>query len=229
MDLITSILVLEPSNRITIPALLNHPWFKDDADPEAPSPALSAKTPLGSTPEESMLVSHMEALGMDVEGILASVQSNACDQASALWYLLLSRHRLQNQLLSTFQPSPNSADLLASSAATASPLNPSLGLKSMLSGTPSLTSRPLLQSAGAGSGVSASTASLTSNGVPGAPSSPRVDMEQYLENARRRKSMPAELNGMAMSMSEMSMGGDMMVGGRRGVMMEAMRAGSLAR
>ncbi|KAJ3034815.1 hypothetical protein HDV00_004610 [Rhizophlyctis rosea] len=91
-DIITKILQKDGSHRLTIPQILTHPWFRDDTLNKSPPPSVHAK-PLGSTPEESALISKLEALGMDVEGILASVQGNACDQASALWYLLLQKER----------------------------------------------------------------------------------------------------------------------------------------
>ncbi|KAJ3109547.1 hypothetical protein HDU97_005204 [Phlyctochytrium planicorne] len=194
-DLIKKILILDASDRISISGILSHPWFLDDNDPSIPSPTATPKTPLGSTPEEAGVVSHLEALGMDVEGILASVQSNACDQASALWYLLLSKHRSP-----TTSSSPG-------------PKRSSEALKFMLSGTSSNASNE--------SGSGGLPTLLHPNRLPG-----NVNMEQYLENARRRKSMPAEIG--TLNMSEMGLGNGM-TGGRRGVMMEAMRAGNLGR
>ncbi|KAI8809357.1 hypothetical protein BJ742DRAFT_234176 [Cladochytrium replicatum] len=51
------------------------------------------RTPLGSTLEDAQLISALGVCGFDVENILASVQSDACDHLAGLWYLLLEKQR----------------------------------------------------------------------------------------------------------------------------------------
>ncbi|KAJ3034044.1 hypothetical protein HK097_004640, partial [Rhizophlyctis rosea] len=91
-DIISKILQIDGTSRITIPDILSHPWFRDDTLNKSPPPSVCPK-PLGSTPEEANLIAKMEQLGMDVEGILRSVQGNECDASSAIWYLLLQKER----------------------------------------------------------------------------------------------------------------------------------------
>ncbi|TPX62446.1 hypothetical protein SpCBS45565_g07018 [Spizellomyces sp. 'palustris'] len=97
-DLIQSMLKLEGSDRISIKEMLAHPWFKE-ADTAAeeevrtlpPSPALVV-----DMADETTLMRNLRLAGLDVDAIMTSVKSNACDQASALWYLLLDKHRSVN-------------------------------------------------------------------------------------------------------------------------------------
>ncbi|KAJ3324086.1 hypothetical protein HDV06_000627 [Boothiomyces sp. JEL0866] len=89
VDLISRILRKNPSERIGINEILGHPWFSRVA------PVVIASTPpnsslLSKTPAEVELAAKLEAAGFDVPSILNSVHSNACDQSSALWHLLLS-------------------------------------------------------------------------------------------------------------------------------------------
>ncbi|KAI8929294.1 kinase-like domain-containing protein [Entophlyctis helioformis] len=72
-DFVSRFLKINPSERITIADAFRHPWYTDY--------------------REMLLAAKLEAIGFDVQSILASVHSNACDQASALWYLLLRRER----------------------------------------------------------------------------------------------------------------------------------------
>ncbi|KAJ1342981.1 hypothetical protein BSLG_002488 [Batrachochytrium salamandrivorans] len=65
-DLISKFLIISPANRITISDVLLHPWF-NAVDSETPSVALT---------DEPYLM-----------------HTNMCDQASALWYLLLTRNK----------------------------------------------------------------------------------------------------------------------------------------
>ena len=51
---------------------------------------------LGKTSDEIVLAAKLEAAGFDVTDILHSVHSNACNQASALWYLLLQKSAITN-------------------------------------------------------------------------------------------------------------------------------------
>ncbi|KAJ3416908.1 hypothetical protein HDV05_007966 [Chytridiales sp. JEL 0842] len=206
-DLITSILKLSPTERLSISSILAHPWFQDPTTPPS-SPtsftsgsSLPSKTPLGSTPEESKLVNILEGLGMDVTSILTSVHSNACDQASGLWYLLLEKHR---------------SGKIGSNMLGAAGMGRSMG-----------------------SGLSL-----------GDPSPDHLStslMESYLSQARRRKSMPLDMNSPLLSSSNLASAGPVspgvgvggmgsfilnggaggvgaQVGGRRGMLMEVMKS-----
>ncbi|KAJ3276592.1 hypothetical protein HDV01_004125 [Terramyces sp. JEL0728] len=89
VDLISRILKKNPAERIGINEILTHPWFN------RVSPVVIASTPpnsslLSKTSAEIELAAKLEAAGFDVPSILNSVHSNACDQSSALWHLLLS-------------------------------------------------------------------------------------------------------------------------------------------
>ncbi|KAJ3315409.1 hypothetical protein HDV04_002951 [Boothiomyces sp. JEL0838] len=91
VDLISKILKKNPAERISINEILSHPWFNKVA------PVIISSTPpnsslLSKTPTEVELAAKLEAAGFDVPGILNSVHSNACDQSSALWHLLLSNN-----------------------------------------------------------------------------------------------------------------------------------------
>ncbi|KAJ1562134.1 hypothetical protein HK096_001683 [Nowakowskiella sp. JEL0078] len=104
-DLICQILQRDFKMRLTIPQILSHPWFREEnlysslqESEESIMKTIMSRlrpegAPLGTTPEEAKLIGLLSALGMDVEGILASVQMDICDQNSGLWYLLLQKHR----------------------------------------------------------------------------------------------------------------------------------------
>ncbi|KAH6596981.1 hypothetical protein BASA50_004739 [Batrachochytrium salamandrivorans] len=91
-DLISKFLIISPANRITISDVLLHPWF-NAVDSETPSVALTDEPYLSGSKEEMLLAAQLEALGFDIRAILESVHTNMCDQASALWYLLLTRNK----------------------------------------------------------------------------------------------------------------------------------------
>ncbi|KAJ3332725.1 hypothetical protein HDU76_013272 [Blyttiomyces sp. JEL0837] len=200
-----------------------------DDDPNAPTPTATLPSPLGTTPEEASLVAHLEAMGMDVTGILASVHANACDQASALWYLLLSKHRSSSN-----SSSPMSAT--SSNASSQSNLSGEAAVKVMLSGgvvggsLRTLPGTPDPDNTGVvGGGAGAAGA----GGI--AVSTRSVNMEQYLANARRRKSMPGDVGAFASgSVAAMSssvvaaegLSGVIAGGSRRGILMEVMKGGS---
>ncbi|KAI8847106.1 kinase-like domain-containing protein [Chytridium lagenaria] len=199
-DLIRKILLLDATERISISGILSHSWFQNDDDASTPSSSVPAKTPLGSTPEEATLVSHMEALSVLIL------------RASAFWYLLLSKQR-----------APPSTGTSAAEQARMDGRHQTLSA-SCCQDQLQLGLRILVFTAAISSGSGVPNLLLPTGA---ATRSPNISMEQYLENAKRRKSMPAEIGGMsAVAMTEMGMG---MTGGRRGVMMEAMRAGSVAR
>jgi hypothetical protein len=228
IDLISKILKLDASERITITDILEHPWFQDDDDPNTKPPSAVKNSPLGSTPEEATIVAHLEALGMDVNAILSSVHSNACDQASALWYLLLAKHRPKGTNSTT-----NSTDSIYrredQENRNPGPQKSKFSTIGVLPG--SVISHPVLSS----SSISVQVPS------PAGPSDlgKNVNMEQYLANARRRKSMPLDMGssvvsggsqGMPMMPSNSSvLGISSAAGGRRGMMLEAMRSSSVSK
>ncbi|KAJ3410746.1 recombinase rad51 [Chytridiales sp. JEL 0842] len=236
MDLISKILKIDPTQRISIAGILEHPWFQDDKDPECIIPSAAKALPLGSTPEESDIVFHLEALGMDVNNILTSVHSNACDQASGLWYLLLSKKR-QTDTKSASSSSESIIQSLKKNQENRPPLaqKPRVSINSMQQskGRNSITSPRLLSQS---STVQIQSPSPTATAVS-ATSASSPNMEKYLANARRRKSMPLDVGsaivigansaGMASGSSLTSPVG--MAGGRRGMMMEAMRTSSVKR
>jgi hypothetical protein len=56
---------------------------------------------LGTTNAELSLAAKLEAAGFNVPAILNSVHSNACDQSSALWHLLLAKQNSKEEPTST--------------------------------------------------------------------------------------------------------------------------------
>ncbi|KAI9357615.1 kinase-like domain-containing protein [Zopfochytrium polystomum] len=193
IDLISRILVLNASERVSINDILSHPWFRDDDDPTAELPSTSLRGPLGSTPEEAHVVSHLEALGMDVSGILSSVHAHACDQASALWYLLLQKYKAPSSGDSISQgpspsnlsnPSPSrSRERAATSPVSLEATSPSPTFIDQYPPTPTSTPSP-------------PPTTMPLNAVK-----QLVPMEQYLANARRRKSMPGDVGSFSTTTS----------------------------
>ncbi|KAJ3028054.1 UNVERIFIED_CONTAM: hypothetical protein HDU68_002570 [Siphonaria sp. JEL0065] len=90
-SLISQILQINPTDRISVQDILSHPWFT--AFP-FPSPD-NLSSPNFNTPEETQLCMDMVDLGLNVESILESVCGDACDASSALWYLLLKERRMR--------------------------------------------------------------------------------------------------------------------------------------
>ncbi|KAI9339574.1 kinase-like domain-containing protein [Obelidium mucronatum] len=88
-SLISQILQINPTDRISVQDILSHPWFT--AFPFVAVDDVSS--PNFNTPEESQLCLDMVDLGLNVESILESVCGDACDASSALWYLLLKERR----------------------------------------------------------------------------------------------------------------------------------------
>lgn len=93
--MIGKILQFDPEKRIKITDILEHEWFNplllstnDTEKYEVPS-----EMTLGTTQEEVILAAKLKSIGIDVDSLLESVQSNSCDQSSALWYLLLDKER----------------------------------------------------------------------------------------------------------------------------------------
>ncbi|KAI8906443.1 kinase-like domain-containing protein [Gorgonomyces haynaldii] len=82
-DLINNLLVFEPSKRLTIPQILEHPFIKSDDKKQERKPEQLY------TKEELIVASKLESLGLDTKSILESANRNACDSKAALWHLLL--------------------------------------------------------------------------------------------------------------------------------------------
>ena len=71
---------------------MDHPWLKSTREhKEISSSASSSSSKLGNTTEEMLLAAKLEACGFNVPQILHSVHTNACNQLSALWHLLLEK------------------------------------------------------------------------------------------------------------------------------------------
>lgn len=93
--LIRSLLVMEPSQRIGLDLIAQHSWFETMLDY---SSRLSFVAEISSTslksnpiqPEEKLLadVASLAGNGTNASQVLASVQSNACDNLSAMYHLL---------------------------------------------------------------------------------------------------------------------------------------------
>ncbi|KAI8822789.1 kinase-like domain-containing protein [Chytriomyces cf. hyalinus JEL632] len=92
-SLISQILKINPTDRISVQDILLHPWFTHFREPPNANHIPNAVSPSFSTPEEALVCREMHSLGLDVEKILDSVCADACDSASALWYLLLTKNR----------------------------------------------------------------------------------------------------------------------------------------
>ena len=95
-DLIKRIFKKVPSERISMLEIFNHPWVKHGnyVSSSEQLGATGSGPMLGTTRIELALAAKLEAAGFNVPGILNSVHSNACDQSSALWHLLLSKQTL---------------------------------------------------------------------------------------------------------------------------------------
>ena len=230
--------------------LISHPWFDDDnADGSSVSKHNSSIAPLGSTPEETEIVMHLEALGMDVTEILSSVHSHACDQASALWYLLLSKHRSPSTIRSPSSiqtSSSQTASMGFSSPEIESPHNysqldhldyPAINYTTAIKNI-QLNSESVNSSVSSSCSSSPFTATTpiqsphvsykTAKSTTLSSTSPSMTMEKYLETARRRKSTPGEVGVFSVSASNSSNEAvSSLLGGRRGVMMDFMKGNSL--
>jgi serine/threonine protein kinase len=90
-DLIASIFKKDPAKRPTILQILEHPWLKKLGEIESTS-STSSTSKLGNTSEEMLLAAKLEACGFNVPQMLHSVHTNACNQLSALWHLLLEKN-----------------------------------------------------------------------------------------------------------------------------------------
>eukprot|EP00842_Homolaphlyctis_polyrhiza_P006498 jgi/Hompol1/684/HPOL_000805-RA len=232
-DLISRFLKINPAERIAISDVFKHPWFTkhNSAQLQLVSP-VGGETLLAGTKEEMILAAQLEALGFDVPTILESVHSNACDQACALWYLLLKRgHRVQSHASTpSILDAENSAPSLASTSNDASPL----------SDTPSQAG-PTSEKSPSSSG--SITPKEASNGMPTSLQL-NVDIEKYFTHARQKSATPSEnplLNFASTSfLSDGSTGSAGSVAsstfspvvtptvssvrGRRGILMETMRS-----
>ncbi|KAJ3223955.1 hypothetical protein HDU81_008823 [Chytriomyces hyalinus] len=91
-SLISQILKINPTDRISVQDILLHPWFTQFRESNS-THSPNAVSPSFSTPEETLVCREMHSLGLDVAKILDSVCADACDSASALWYLLLTKNR----------------------------------------------------------------------------------------------------------------------------------------
>ena len=96
VDLIHRIFKRVPQERITLMEILNHPWVQryrkrssatqpNDIPPNVPASRLSASS------KELSLAAKLEAAGFNIQDILNSVHTNACNQPAALWHLLMQK------------------------------------------------------------------------------------------------------------------------------------------
>jgi serine/threonine protein kinase len=92
-DLIKRIFKRNPEERIKIHELFQHPWIQNSSFVKSNNDLSNddVDSKLGKSTAEVALAAKLEAAGFDVPRILHSVHSNACDQSSALWNLLLSK------------------------------------------------------------------------------------------------------------------------------------------
>ncbi|KAI9008272.1 kinase-like domain-containing protein [Gaertneriomyces semiglobifer] len=106
MDLIQRLLKIDGSQRMSIKDVLSHPWFGDSVRTEDQHarvigmPSSPSLTP--HTNAEITLSEKLRDIGFDVDMVLQSVKNHSCDQASAMWYLLLEKQRLSSMT----QPPP---------------------------------------------------------------------------------------------------------------------------
>jgi hypothetical protein len=81
-----------PSERITIQEIFQHPWVTNIESVTAGKVSSAHSEPmLSNSTAELSLAAKLESAGFNVPVILNSVYSNACDQSSALWHLLLAK------------------------------------------------------------------------------------------------------------------------------------------
>ncbi|KAJ3125759.1 hypothetical protein HK100_010614 [Physocladia obscura] len=95
-SLISQILQIEPDDRISVPEILQHPWFMTNHHHASPLSAHTTQPPgilqeFFTTREEVTVCASLLELGFDVPRILESVCGDACDSASALWHLLVAK------------------------------------------------------------------------------------------------------------------------------------------
>jgi len=103
-DLISKIFITTQSSRISISDLLEHPFLKETSEGSQPEPKITPATSF--TSEEEQLLSNMELLGFDVEEMISSIKNHACNQSSALFYLLLKSREQLIQRVSDTRISP---------------------------------------------------------------------------------------------------------------------------
>ncbi|KAJ3362820.1 hypothetical protein HDU91_003237 [Kappamyces sp. JEL0680] len=145
-DLISKIFIREPKNRISLPAILDHPWLasirRDSTTLSLSSPA--ATSSLGKTSRELLLAAKLEGLGFNVPSVLEAVQGNACNQLSGLWHLLLEKTSTEDSELGKLEINVSDIDPIFENAQRTRNLeNPLLHLASFDKEAPKTTqSRP---------------------------------------------------------------------------------------
>ena len=128
-DLIHRIFKRIPSERITLGEILNHPWTQkikarsSIPQPSSEMPAGLSNSRLSASAKELNLAAKLEAAGFNIQDILNSVHTNACNQPAALWHLLLQKEVPESMTRSSSKLSNSPAAISPSSATAEFPTN----------------------------------------------------------------------------------------------------------
>ncbi|XP_030833605.1 uncharacterized protein LOC593886 isoform X2 [Strongylocentrotus purpuratus] len=94
-DLIRHMLILDASRRYTTDQVLNHRWTKGDG-PDPVFDKMFAEHNVQSNQEEpvnELILQHMVSMGLKTEAIMQSITNQSYDENSAIYHLLLDKHR----------------------------------------------------------------------------------------------------------------------------------------
>ena len=99
-DILSRILVLDPSNRATMKEIINHPWVKGE---DNWNPLEFSSTPITVDSIDRNLLVQLEYLGYSKESVIDSLLHSKFNSPSAIYYLLQSKRNQQNDSLISLQ------------------------------------------------------------------------------------------------------------------------------
>ena len=88
IDLINGMMIIDPTKRLTINQIINHPWFNLVKPEMRPGLSLSNQTP----PVDEEILEKVKEFGYDCEQCRIKVTNNKYDSLTAIYYLLLRKH-----------------------------------------------------------------------------------------------------------------------------------------
>lgn len=88
IDLINGMMIIDPTKRLTIKQIINHPWFNLVKPEMRPGLSLSNQTP----PVDEEILEKVKEFGHDSELCRIKVINNKYDSLTAIYYLLLRKH-----------------------------------------------------------------------------------------------------------------------------------------
>ena len=94
VDLLNTMLVLDPLKRLRATDIQDHAWFLPlkEHDPQISNLYKGSGDTLFTSPDTTRIIHHLNTLGFDSKAILNSVKNDGCDSLSALWYLLKQKY-----------------------------------------------------------------------------------------------------------------------------------------